>query len=107
MTDNLVPFKGQNLEQNNRHIVDQLADVRNQIAWLKGVESELKEKISWQMGTRDSLGGDEYIAVKVVSDRVGAIDAKLLAADGIDIEKYRKPKTTTTSIRLEERVSVA
>jgi len=107
MTDKIVPFKGkeqvQEHVQDNRHIVDRLADVRDQIAYLKFEESELKEQISRLMGSRDSLGGDEYIATKVVSERAGSIDTKQMWEDGIDIEKYRNPKTSFTSIRLEER----
>jgi len=107
MTDNIVPINGQGLEQNNRHIVDRLADVRDQIAYLKGVENDLKEKISWQMGTRTSLGGDEYIAIKVVSERAGSLDVKKLAADGVQVDKYRKAPSQTTTIRLEERKVIA
>jgi len=107
MAEKIVPFKGQNQNQvqelDNRHIVDRLADVRDQIAYLKAEESELKEKISRLMGSRTSLGGDEYIATKVVSERMGTLDTRKMWEDGIDIEKYRKPKTTSTSIRLEER----
>jgi len=99
MAEKIVPFKG----AGRLNIVDRLADVRDQIAYLKGEESELKEKIGWLMGTRGILGGDEYIATKVVSERAGSIDTRKMWEDGIDIEKYRKPKTTSTSIRLEER----
>jgi len=107
MTDNIVPIKGVNQNNDNRHIVDQLADVRDQIAYLKGVESELKETVSRLMGSRTALSGDEYIATKIISWRKGAIDSKLLEADGIDVEKYRKAQSSLTSIRLEERLSIA
>jgi|GEM_PF-3404178 len=112
MTENLIPFKGQNQNSNNnnndnRHIVDKLADVRDQIAYLKGVEETLKEQVSRLMGSRMSLGGDEYIATKIIAWRKGAIDAKLLEADGIDIEKYRKAQSSSMSIRIEERKVIA
>jgi len=107
MTDNIVPIKGVNQNNDNRHIVDRLADVRDQIAWLKGVENELKEQVNRLMGSRMSLGGDEYIATKTISWRKGVIDTKLLEADGIDVEKYRKAQSSCMSIKLEERLSIA
>lgn len=91
----------------NRHIVDQLADVRAQIKELSAVESELKAKVSSQMGDADSLGGDEHIASQSLSTRRGAIDDKRMKADGIDVDAYRKPDTTVLTIRIERRVSEA
>ncbi|RCL04006.1 MAG: hypothetical protein JSC189_000043 [Candidatus Tokpelaia sp. JSC189] len=55
------------------------------------------------MGDRDSVGGDEFIATQITSSRSGGIDTKAMENDGIDIEKYRKPKTTIISIRIERR----
>jgi len=107
MTDNLVPFRQQIRDGANRHVVDRLADIRDKIAFFKGIENELKEEIARLMGDKTSLGGDNYIAVKVVSERVGSIDAKALAADGINVDKYRKAPSQTTAIRLEERKVIA
>jgi len=103
MSDNIVPFNQPVRDQSNRHIVDRLADIRDKIAFFKGIENELKEAIAQMMGDETSLGGDEYIAVKAVSERVGSIDAKKLAADGVQVDKYRKAPSQITSIRLEER----
>lgn len=88
----------------NRHIVDQLADVRAQIKELKGIEDDLKAQISSAMGKSDSLGGDEHLAYQTLSTRKGAIDAKALEKAGVDVEKYRKPDTVVQTIRVERRV---
>jgi len=103
MTENLTPFNPAIRDSSNRHIVDRLAELRDKIAYLKGIESSLKDAIAEMMGEGSSLGGDEYIAIKVVSERAGSIDVKLMSQEGIDVEKYRKPKSTSVSIRLEER----
>jgi len=103
MTDNIAHFNPPICDQSNRHIVDRLADIRDKIAYFKGIEASLKEAITQSMGEGSSLGGNEYIAVKIVSERVGSIDVKLMVADGLDVDKYRKPKTTITSIKIEER----
>jgi len=51
----------------NRHIVDQLAEVRAQIKALEAREAELKTQISTAMGSANSLGGDEFIALQKLS----------------------------------------
>lgn len=88
----------------NRHIVDQLADVRAEIKALQTREAQLKEAVSAAMGERDSPGGDEYIARQKVSERKGAIDQKAMKADGIDADKYRKPSVAVYQITVESRV---
>ena len=88
----------------NRHIVDRLADVREEIKELAEKEKVLKNQISGMMGEDDSLGGDEYIARQIVSLRSGSIDAEALERAGIDVDKYRKPGSATYTIRLERRV---
>lgn len=88
----------------NRHPVDQLADIRATIKVLEEREAELKTEVSDLMGSADVLGGDENIARQTVTERAGAIDTKAMAKDGIDIEKYRKPKVTVFSIRTEKRI---
>lgn len=87
----------------NRHVVDQLADIREQIKSLKAKEDELKDLISKEMGDADSLGGDEFIACQVLSTRKGGLDAKAMEADGIDVAKYRKADVTVYSLRIERR----
>lgn len=87
----------------NRHIVDQLADVRAQIKDLKAREDDLKDQISTQMGNADSLGGDEFIAFQKVSQRKGAIDQKSLEAAGINVDDHRKPDSTVYTLTVERR----
>lgn len=92
----------------NRHIVDQLADVRAQIKALEVREDELKAEISKVMGAADSLGGDEYIASQKASSRKGSLDpVKLQGALKIsqhDLDRvYRKPDSAVVSIVLERR----
>jgi len=88
----------------NRHIVDQLADIRAQIKELKKDEAACVSQISEQMGDSDSLGGDQFIARQIISTRKGTVDTARLEADGIDIDAYRKPETVAYSIRLQARV---
>ena len=91
----------------NRHIVDQLADVRAEIKTLQAKEDELKSAISTAMADRDSLGGDEFIAMQKVSERKGSIDAAAMKKDGIDVDKYRKPAVTVYQILVEPRAMEA
>ena len=88
----------------NRHIVDQLADIREAIKELTEKEKVLKNQISGMMGEDNSLGGDEYIARQIVSLRLGSIDVEALECAGIEVDKYRKPSSATYTIRLERRV---
>lgn len=89
--------------QSNRHPVDRLSDVRAQIKALKSQEDDLKAEVSKQMGDKDSLGGDQYIARQKLSERAGAVDTKAMKAAGIDIDAYRKPPVTVMTILVEER----
>lgn len=91
----------------NRHIVDQLADVRAQKKVLEAREDELKAEISKQMGGADSLGGDQFIALQKVSTRKGAIDQKAMEVAGIDVAKYRKADVPVYQIVVEPRVMEA
>jgi len=104
MTDHVDSFKHPIRDKSNRHIVDRLADVRDRLKLFKGLEEDLKNIICHEMGAADSLGGDEYIAKQSITERAGSVDIKAMADDGIDVEKYRKPKTTAVTIRLEKRV---
>lgn len=88
----------------NRHIVDQLADVRAKIKELETVENALKAKVSKEMGDRDSLGGDEYIAQQTLTTRAGSIDTKALEKAGINVDAYRKPETVVMTLRVVKRV---
>lgn len=91
----------------NRHIVDQLADVRAEIKELKECEDDLKKQIGDAMGKKDSLGGDQHIALQKVSTRKGSIDQAAMKAAGIDPERFRKPETTVYQIVVEPRVMEA
>lgn len=88
----------------NRHVVDQLADVRAQVKALEAKETALKAEISKRMGGRDSLGGDEWIALQTLSTRKGSIDADAAKRAGVDLDRFRKADVTVFSLRLERRV---
>lgn len=88
----------------NRHIVDQLADIRATMKSLKADEDTLKGQISEAMGSADSLGGDEFIARQTLTERKGSIDTKAMEAAGIDIERYRKPGVSVYALKVERRV---
>lgn len=89
----------------NRHPVDQLGDVREQIKALQERETELKEQVSAMMGAADSLGGGEWIARQTRTTRKGAIDAKALEKAGLDPDRFRKPDSDVKTIRCERRVT--
>jgi hypothetical protein len=89
----------------NRHPVDQLADVRFQIKILQEHESDLKALISAEMGSSDSLGGDEFIAFQTIQNRKGGIDEAKLKAAGVDPDLYRKPASTAHVLRVERRMA--
>ena len=89
----------------NRHPVDQLADVRAEIKALQDREADLKAQISAEMGSRDSLGGDEFIAFQALQTRKGGIDEASLKAAGINPEKHRKPSSTAHVLRVERRAA--
>jgi hypothetical protein len=92
-----------NSHGSNRHPVDQLAEIRAQIKALQDHEAELKEEISSLMGSADSLGGAEFIAIQKVSTRKGAIDTKAMEKAGIDPDKFRKADVTVYQILVERR----
>lgn len=89
----------------NRHPVDRLADVRAAIKRLQDEESDLKAQISAEMGSADSLGGDEYIASQKLQERKGGLDEKKIAEHlGVkSLDPYRKPATTFVVIKTEPR----
>lgn len=93
----------------NRHIVDQLADVRAKIKALQEHEKDLKEEVGRQMGAADSLGGDEFIASQAISERKGSIDeAKVARKLGVEnLDAFRKAPSTVVTIRVESRASEA
>lgn len=85
----------------NRHIVDELAEVRAQIKALADRETALKAEISAAMGTGDLLIGDDYAAVQKITSRKGAVDTAAMAKAGIDVEAYRRADVTVLSIVVE------
>ncbi len=87
----------------NRHVVDQLADTREQIKELRKAEAACVSQISELMGDNDSLGGNQYIAKQKMHTRKGSVDIVRMEADGIDVDAYRKPDTVVFQIRTEER----
>lgn len=89
---------------NNRHPVDQLANVRATIKTLQEREAELKDQIGTMMGAADSLGGDEFIAIQKLKTRKGGLDAKKLEAKFGDLTAYRKKDTTFIELSVEARV---
>lgn len=87
----------------NRHPVDRLAEVRQQIKALQETESLLKDEVSSLMGDENILEGDDYVATQAVSTRKGGLDDKALRRDGIDPDKYRKADVLVYSVRVVER----
>ena len=85
----------------NIHAVDELADVRTKLKELETREAELKAQISADMGSSDTLFGNEYLAFQKLSSRKGAIDTAAMAKAGIDVEAYRKADVTVLSIIVE------
>jgi hypothetical protein len=98
MTDTSLPGK-----RANRHPVDRLFDVRQQIKALTEEETDLKAKISVEMGRADSLGGDECIASQKLQERKGGLDEAAMIKAGIDVEAFRKPSATFVVIKVEQR----
>lgn len=87
----------------NRHVVDQLADVRDQLKAAGEREKELKAQVEKMLARKDSVRGDEFVAFPVPSHRKGGLDEVAMVADGINVEKYRKPGIDILSIRLTAR----
>lgn len=88
----------------NRHPVDRLALVRERIKALQVEETSLKEEIGSLMGDADNLGGLDYIATKTRTERKSGLDEKTMKANGIDVERYRRPSTEFEVIRVVARV---
>jgi hypothetical protein len=89
----------------NRHPVDQLANIRSTIKLLEERETELKKQISDMMGTADTIGGEEFIALQKVSTRKGAIDTKAMERAGIDPDRFRKADVTVYQLIVEPRMA--
>lgn len=96
----------------NRHVVDQLADIRAKIKTLKKDEQscvdEIKAMARTPAGDLDYIAGNEFIASMNESTRKGAInneslDEFLQFHHSKTIEEFRKAPTTVLSIRLERR----
>lgn len=104
MHDTTLPFNSR-----NRHPVDQLADVRAEIKRLSAIETDLKAQISTEMGSKDSLGGDEFIAFQTLQERKGGLDEKRIAEHiGVkNLDAYRKPSTTFIMLRVDRRAAGA
>ena len=91
----------------NRHPVDRLADIRAEIKRLQAEEADLKAQISTEMGSRDSLGGAEWIASQTLQQRKGGIDEEKLCQHlGVkSLDPYRKPSTAAHVLRVERRAA--
>lgn len=90
----------------NRHIVDELGDLREQKKALEKREKQLRQEIVEQMDGQggDSLGGDQYIVRRKMVTRRGAVDTKrMMIEKSIDPDDYRKPDTQTMQLDIEER----
>lgn len=74
----------------NRHIVDQLADVRFQRMALQDREAALRARINRAMEDRTELEGDEFIAFRTETRIPGTIDPKKLRAVGLNPDRFRK-----------------
>jgi hypothetical protein len=97
--DSLVPF-----ETGNRHIVDRLGALRRLIREAEALENKLKTEVGYLMGSRDSLGGDEFIARQMIGERKGGWDDKKLEDElGLRAEKFRKPPVKIVTIRTDLR----
>lgn len=112
MTDTALPGNSRNATPRppgNRHPVDRLYDVRQQIKELTEEEADLKAKISVEMGGSDSLGGDECIASQTLQERKGSFDEKKLAEalKTTDLDQFRKPSSTFVVIKVEQRAREA
>lgn len=91
------------LPGDNRHQVDRLADVREQIRLLQAEEKALREAIIQEMGDREALGGDQHIVRRSAVEQKGALDTDLLKEAVGTLDSYRKPATTTVRLTIEGR----
>lgn len=87
----------------NRHPVDQLGAIRQEIKRLQDREIALKENILSQMGSRDALGGAEYIAVRTNQSRKGGLDEAKLRKKLGSLDSYRKPDISFPVLKVERR----
>jgi hypothetical protein len=91
----------------NVHIIDQLADVRAQIAALKEHEDKLRGEVSRLIGDDSFAEGDLFVAKQDITTRKGGLDEKALRAAGIEPDNFRKPESVVVTIRLSARASRA
>jgi hypothetical protein len=89
----------------NRHIVDQLADVRAQIKALQEIEAALKPQVAEIIDRADVASGDDFIATHQMAERKGSLNEKAMRAAGIDVDSFRGPSTVVISIRLAPRTA--
>lgn len=87
----------------NRHLVDQLADVRFRRKALEEQEAELRARVLKQMGNGDELCGDEFIAYREAQRQRGVIDATKLRRAGVDPDRFRKRGVTFVKVVTEPR----
>lgn len=87
----------------NRHIVDQLADVRCQRMALQDREAALRARINRAMGDHTELEGDEFIAYRADVRIPGTIDPTKLRAIGLNADRFRKRGSTERRISIEPR----
>jgi hypothetical protein len=91
----------------NAHPVDQLAQVRADIAALKTREDELRGEVSRLIGDGSLVEGDLFVAKQDLTTRKGGLDEKALRAAGIDTDLYRKPDAVVITIRTTLRTAMA
>lgn len=89
----------------NRHLVDELADVRFQRKALEERETQLRARVLEEMGDCQTLIGDQFVAYRETQRMRGAIDPARLRKAGIDPVRYRKRGTTFQRIITEPRCS--
>lgn len=87
----------------NRHIVDQLADLRFRRKSLEEEEAKLRFRVLTAMGENDELVGDEFVAFRENLRMPGAIDPAKLRAAGINPERYRKRGYDIRKVVIEPR----
>jgi hypothetical protein len=108
-------------EANEAREVDSLAgqynETREQIEILevrrKGIVGSLIEKFDKVNGDKDVVGGKKervkkflgsrFTVSDVVTVRTGGLDEEAMVKEGVNVEKYRKPGSSSRSIRVTER----
>jgi len=91
----------------NAHPVDQLAQIRADIAALKTREDELRGEVSRLIGNGNIIEGDLFVAKQDMTTRKGSLDEKALRAAGIDTDAFRKPEAVVITIRTTLRTALA